>query len=52
LPDRGNFPITSRVFAGLTLSKYAPVDGALHLPAMKFLKVLGIACLCSSVDAI
>src|SRR5438034_9491502 len=42
-PDRGNRPITSFQSAGLRFSKYAPVDGATHSPAMKFLKLSAIS---------
>src|SRR2546422_8344615 len=48
-PERGKQPITSSQSAGLRFSKYAPVRGATHSPAMKFLKfsgmsVLGVRC--------
>src|SRR6266850_2180279 len=36
-PDRGNRPMTSFQSAGLRFSKYSPVEGATHSPAMKFL---------------
>src|SRR6266513_1187581 len=41
-PDRGKQPITSSHSAGLRFSKYAPVRGATHSPAMKFLKFSGM----------
>jgi hypothetical protein len=31
--------MTSSVSAGLMFSKYSPVEGAVHSPAMKFWKV-------------
>src|SRR6267143_595572 len=42
-PERGNRPITSFQSAGLRFSKYSPVEGATHSPAMKFLKVSGMS---------
>src|SRR6266850_5107990 len=42
-PERGNRPITSFQSAGLRFSKYSPVEGATHSPAMKFLKVSAIS---------
>src|SRR6266850_74273 len=44
-PERGNRPITSFQSAGLRFSKYSPVEGATHSPAMKFLKVSGMSAL-------
>src|SRR5207237_7751983 len=38
-PERGNRPITSFQSAGLRFSKWSPVAGATHSPAMKFLNV-------------
>src|SRR5690242_8497223 len=46
-PERGKQPITSSQSAGLRFSKYAPVRGATHSPAMKFLKfsgMVGVGC--------
>src|SRR5690242_7565073 len=55
-PDRGKQPMTSFQSAGLRFSKYAPVRGPTHSPAMKFLKFSGmgnqesgVRCLVSSV---
>src|SRR6266550_4819706 len=42
-PERGKQPITSSESAGLRFSKYAPVRGATHSPAMKFLKFSGMS---------
>src|SRR5216117_3810891 len=42
-PERGKQPITSFQSAGLRFSKYAPVVGATHSPAMKFLKLSAIS---------
>src|SRR5438309_2049665 len=36
--DSGKRPMMSDLSAGFTFSKYSPVDGATHFPAMKFLK--------------
>src|SRR3972149_11621221 len=37
-PERGNRPMTSFQSAGFRFSKYSPVAGGTHSPAMKFLK--------------
>src|ERR1051325_2494532 len=37
-PDSGNRPMMSLLSAGFTFWKYSPVEGATHLPPMKFLK--------------
>src|SRR2546430_1383788 len=42
-PERGKQPMTSFQSAGLRFSKYAPVVGATHSPAMKFLKLSAIS---------
>src|SRR5437763_15428915 len=50
-PERGKQPITSSESAGLRFSKYAPVRGATHSPAMKFLKFSGMLGVRSWVSA-
>src|SRR5207247_950430 len=42
-PERGKQPMTSFQSAGLRFSKYAPVVGTTHSPAMKFLKLSAIS---------
>src|SRR2546426_842385 len=49
--ERGNNPIRSFWSAGLRFSKYSPLVGAAHSPAMKFLKCSGIDCR-SSVEGV
>ena len=40
--ESGNFPMTSFVSAGLTLSKVSPDEAAVHSPAMKFLNCIRV----------